>query len=157
MIISCRDHFHYITHCLLQKSGLNVGSSRVSSTRLRAQVRRLTAFIHCSSCWSSAVQGFSLQRFYQIRFRSLPFDLEAVQKGQQYLILYYCEMIRLAWFTGLLWRSGLSPPYLTAIYFMALSHGIQAVDLQDHLLFKNLNPKHPINPFLIDLWQFKIG
>lgn len=144
----------------------------ISTTSLSVFYRRAEAAFHplttctCASCdcfyplpllLVFCSPGFFLQRFYQIRFRSLPFDLEAVQKGQQYLILYYCEMIRLAWFAGLLRRSGLSPPYLTAVYFMALSHGIQAVDLQDHLLFKNLNPKHPINPFLIDLWQFKIG
>lgn len=34
-------------------------------------------------------------------------------------------------------------------YFMALFHRIEAVDLQDHHMFKNLNPKHPINLFLI--------
>lgn len=62
-------------------------------------------------------------------------------------------MIRLTSFTGLLWRSDHSVPYLTATYFMALSHRIDTVGLDDHHIFKNLNPKHPTNPFLIDLFQ----
>lgn len=47
------------------------------------------------------------------------FDLQPAQNGQQYLVGNYCETTRLAWFTGLLWRSDLSPPYLPTTYFMA--------------------------------------
>lgn len=40
---------------------------------------------------------------------------------------------------------------------MALCHCTEAVDLQDQHIFKNLNPKYPINSFLIDVLQLKIG
>lgn len=158
MIISCRDHFHYVTHCLLQESRLVVVVCCGAFPPLVMYTRASSG----SSYPLNLLMVFCSPGFFPTALSSdkiliCTFDLEPVQKGQQCLILYYCEMTRSAWFTGLLRCSDPSPPYLTAMYFMALSRGIQAVDLQDHLLFKNLNPTHPINPFLIDLWQLKIG
>lgn len=60
-------------------------------------------------------------------------------------------MICLAWFEG---RAGAQTSHLLILqhhtsYLMDLSRGIESVALQDHLMFKNLNPK-PINLFHIE-------
>lgn len=99
--------------------------------------------------WCSSWNSF-------IRFTS-SLDFSPIWNGQQHLVGDCCEMIGLAWFTGLLWHPDLSPPYLTAAYFAALSHWIQALESQDHHLCKNFSLKHPKNLCLADLLQLESG
>lgn len=78
------------------------------------------------------------------------------RNAQQCLILYYCETTRLAWFAGLLFAAQTSHLLISqhrTLYFTALSRRVQAVDLQDRHICKNLNPKtshKPISHRLLD-------